>query len=151
MKYDRDKVDQITLALLYLNATELEEGLGARAWPGFDRDTIDRLYEKGWIDDPKNKATSLHITAEGLKRSKKLFHPVVYYWLKMLQAVPTRGLPWVAARPKPLSARPALRKYRKYSSFATQRVRVLSPMAGLPVWSVGPGLEKMTSYCHWSV
>jgi hypothetical protein len=30
----------------------------ARTWKGFDWDTLDRLYEKGWIFDPKNKAKS---------------------------------------------------------------------------------------------
>jgi hypothetical protein len=36
MDYDKDKVDEITLALLYLVTWERQEGLGSRAWKGFD-------------------------------------------------------------------------------------------------------------------
>ena len=70
MKYDQDKVDEMTLALLYLVTTGRQEGLGARAWRGFDGNTMNRLYEKGWIDDPKSKALSLHLTEDGFKKSE---------------------------------------------------------------------------------
>jgi Domain of unknown function (DUF6429) len=74
MKYDQDKVDEMTLALLYLVTTSPgPEGLGARAWRGFDMNTINRLYEKGWIRDPKTKAMSLYLTDEGFKKSQELF------------------------------------------------------------------------------
>ena len=73
MKYDQDKVDEMTLALLYLVTTGRQEGLGARAWRGFDGNTMNRLYEKGWIDDPKSKALSLHLTEDGFKKSEQLF------------------------------------------------------------------------------
>ena len=73
MKYDQDKVDEMTLALLYLVTTERQEGVGARAWRGHDSDTMNRLHEKGWIDDPKSKAMSLYITEEGFKKSEQLF------------------------------------------------------------------------------
>lgn len=53
MDYDPDKVDEMTLALLYLVTTERQEGLGARAWKGFDWSTLDRLHAMGWIQDPK--------------------------------------------------------------------------------------------------
>ncbi len=46
MKYDQDRVDEMTLALLYLLTTERREGLGARAWRGFDSNTMNRLYER---------------------------------------------------------------------------------------------------------
>ena len=51
MDYDRDKVDEAVLALLYL--TLHQPGID-RAWKGFNWDTLDRLHEKGLIDDPKN-------------------------------------------------------------------------------------------------
>ena len=73
MKYDQDKVDEMTLALLYLVTSGYQKGLGARAWRGFDSNTIDRLYQKGWIDDPRNKTTSLHLTEEGYRKSQELF------------------------------------------------------------------------------
>ena len=40
MDYDKDKVDEITLALLYLVTWERQEGSGSRAWKGFDWDTM---------------------------------------------------------------------------------------------------------------
>ena len=38
MNYDEDKIDEYTLALLYLVTHERHEGVGARAWKGFDWD-----------------------------------------------------------------------------------------------------------------
>lgn len=73
MKYDKEKVDEMTLALLYLVTTERQEGIGARAWKGFDWDTMNRLHEKGWIKDPETKAMSLYVTEEGFKKSEQLF------------------------------------------------------------------------------
>lgn len=53
MTYDRDKVDEATLALLYLVVCEKNEKFGtARAWKSFDWDTMNRLHEKGYIADP---------------------------------------------------------------------------------------------------
>jgi len=71
MDYDKDKVDEIVLALLYL--TLFEERSGLRAWKGHDWDVLDRLYQKGYISDPKSKAKSVAVTEEGAKRSRKLF------------------------------------------------------------------------------
>ena len=73
MKYDQDKVDEMTLALLYLVTSGRQEGLGARAWRGFDSNTMNRLHEKGWINDPRSKAMSLHLTEDGFKKSQQLF------------------------------------------------------------------------------
>jgi hypothetical protein len=68
MEYDLDKVDEVVLALLQL--TRCGE---ARAWKGHDWDTLERLYEKGYILDPKNKAKSVVLTEEGERRSCELF------------------------------------------------------------------------------
>ena len=73
MKYDQDKVDEMTLARLYLVSTKLKEGPGARAWKGFDGETLNRLYEKGWIEEPKTKSMSLLVTEDGYKKSEQLF------------------------------------------------------------------------------
>ena len=72
MEYDRDRVDEVTLALLYLVMHDEEES-GARAWKGFDWDTMDRLHDKGFIGNPINKARSVTVSPEGYKRSKELF------------------------------------------------------------------------------
>ena len=73
MDYDKDKVDELTLALLYLVTHDRQEGLGARAWKGFDWGTMDRLYEKGFITNPASKAKSVNMTENGYKKSEKLF------------------------------------------------------------------------------
>ncbi|WFR98152.1 DUF6429 family protein [Rhizobium tumorigenes] len=67
MDIDEDKIDDAVLALLWLT---LHEG---RAWKGFDWGTMDRLFKKGMIGDPVNKAKSVILTDEGVERSKELF------------------------------------------------------------------------------
>ena len=71
MEYDKDNVDEMTLALLYLGATG--DKRGARAWKTFDGDTMDRLHEKGFISDPKRAAKSVALSEEGQRRSEELF------------------------------------------------------------------------------
>lgn len=73
MDFDRDKVDEMTLALLYLVTSERQKGLGVRAWKGFDWATLGRLHEKGWIADPKSRAMSFWVTEEGAEKSEQLF------------------------------------------------------------------------------
>lgn len=68
--FDRNKIDEITMALLYLNRHQPSHN---RAWKGIEWETLDRLYEKGWIDDPKNAAKSVSLTEEGLRQSEQLF------------------------------------------------------------------------------
>jgi hypothetical protein len=65
---DLDKIDDAVLVLLWLTLHN-----GYRAWKGFDWDAMDRLYEKGLIDDPRGKAKSVALTEEGLERSEQLF------------------------------------------------------------------------------
>ena len=71
MEYDKDKVDEIVLALLYL--TSETEKYGTRAWKGQDWETMNRLHEKGYISDPKTKARSVILSEEAVKLSKELF------------------------------------------------------------------------------
>jgi hypothetical protein len=68
MKLDTDRIDDTVLALLQLGLHE-----GSRAWKSFDWDAMNRLHEKGLIADPVNKAKSVILTEEGLKRSARLF------------------------------------------------------------------------------
>ena len=67
-EFDTDKIDQTVLALLYLGLHN-----EFRAWKGFDWDAMDRLYEKGFIGDPKGKAKSVGFTEEGQAESERLF------------------------------------------------------------------------------
>lgn len=66
--YDQEKVNEVVLALMSLTLHE-----SCRAWKGFDWETLDRLYEKGWIDNPRGKAKSVVLTKEGLERSIYFF------------------------------------------------------------------------------
>lgn len=73
MDFDEDKIDEFTLALLYLVSHERLEGLGARAWKGFDWDTLNRLHKKGYISNPVGKSKSVGMSEEGFIRAKELF------------------------------------------------------------------------------
>ncbi len=71
MEYDKGKVEEFTLALLYLVMHDDE--YGARAWKGFDWETMNRLHEKGFIGNPVGKAKSVVMTSEGCDRARELF------------------------------------------------------------------------------
>ena len=68
MELDTDKIDDAVLALLHLTLHDER-----RAWKGFDWDVLDRLYRRGMIDNPANKAKSVVLSDEGLQRSEALF------------------------------------------------------------------------------
>ena len=68
MALDTDRIDEAVLALLYLGLHD-----HYRAWKGFDWDAMDRLHEKGMIDNPVGKTKSVALTDEGLSESKRLF------------------------------------------------------------------------------
>ena len=72
MEYDRAKVDEYTLALLFL-VMHNESEYGVRAWKGFDWDTMNRLHDKGFIENPISNAKSVIVTPEGCNRAKELF------------------------------------------------------------------------------
>ena len=71
LEIDENKIDDAALALLYL--TMHNDRVGVRAWMSIDWDVMNRLYEKGYISDPKSKAKSVAVTLEGEKRSEELF------------------------------------------------------------------------------
>ncbi len=50
MEYDKDKVDGMVLALLYLTMFDEDED-GALAWKSRDWDAMDRQHQKGYISD----------------------------------------------------------------------------------------------------
>jgi predicted GNAT superfamily acetyltransferase len=66
--WDLDKIDECVLALLQLTLHD-----GARAWKAADFEVMNRLFEKGYILDPRNKIKSVILTEEGLSRSRELF------------------------------------------------------------------------------
>ena len=66
--FDEEKIDQAVLALLYLTLHDHN-----RAWKAFDWESMSRLHDKGFIDDPVNKAKSVALTDQGLVESMRLF------------------------------------------------------------------------------
>jgi hypothetical protein len=68
MEIDTDKIDEAVLALLHLGL----HGKG-RAWKGFDWEAMQRLYAKGYLFDPANKAKSVLLTADGEREAERLF------------------------------------------------------------------------------
>ncbi len=71
MDIDYDKVDDYTLALLFLVTSK--ERFGARAWKAFDWETMNRLHAKSYISEPKTKSLSVALTEEGYTRARELF------------------------------------------------------------------------------
>jgi hypothetical protein len=66
-----EEVDGAVLALLYLNA--FEDHGQVRSWKTFDWGAMDRLHERGLIGDPKSKAKSVPLTAEGVAAAEESF------------------------------------------------------------------------------
>ena len=67
MTLDTDKIDDVALAILSLTLHN-----GDRVWKGVDWAITDRLFEKGLIEDPKNKAKSLTLTNDGIERARTI-------------------------------------------------------------------------------
>ena len=66
MDIDTDKVDEAVLALLWLTLHDQN-----RAWKNIQWDAMDRLYEKGLIGNPRNKAKSVALSDEGLRLAEE--------------------------------------------------------------------------------
>jgi hypothetical protein len=71
MDIDPDKIDEAVLALLYL--TRCDQRFGAAAWKSHDWDALNRLHEKGYIDNPVSKNKSVGFTEEGKAKAEQLF------------------------------------------------------------------------------
>ena len=74
MDYDEEKVDEFTLALLYLVVHGRQEGFGARAWKDFDWDTMNRLHEKGLIT--KTDTNGLEMTWGNVEATREMLHKI---------------------------------------------------------------------------
>jgi hypothetical protein len=70
-EYNKDKVDEFALALLYLSTFEGE--LGLKAWKNLDLGILTRLHEKGFISNPITGSKSVAISKEAAEQSKRLF------------------------------------------------------------------------------
>ncbi len=69
MDIDAEKIDDAVLALLWLTLHD-----GCRAWKTIDWDTMERLHAEGMIENPVNRAKSVVLTEEGLRRAEERFH-----------------------------------------------------------------------------
>lgn len=67
-EWDEDKIDECVLALFQLTLHD-----GARAWKGYEFEVMSRLFEKGYILDPRGKAKSVVLTEKGIAKSRELF------------------------------------------------------------------------------
>ncbi|MGH7299369.1 MAG: DUF6429 family protein [Candidatus Rokuibacteriota bacterium] len=68
MDYEPSKVDEVVLAMLFLNVSA-----AGRAWKGFDWDSLGRLHERGLISNPRSKAKSVELTEEGERLAEEAF------------------------------------------------------------------------------
>lgn len=68
MDIKTEAIDDVVLALLWLTLHDYD-----RAWKSFDWDVLNRLYERGFIGNPVNKAKSVVLTEVGLRQSRLLF------------------------------------------------------------------------------
>lgn len=71
LDYDKDKVDEVALALLHLTTYEGE--LGLRAWKNIDLGVLTRLHEKGFISNPITKSKSVAISEQAAAKAEELF------------------------------------------------------------------------------
>ena len=71
MKYDESNVDEMILALLWLNI--FDDHNQKRCWKSFDWSAMDRLHDKGYISDPKSKSRSVALIEQGVAKSRELF------------------------------------------------------------------------------
>jgi len=77
MEYDKDKVDEMILALLYL--TSSRDQYAIRAWKGLDVNILDRLHAKGYVGDPRGKGPTIDLTDAGAALSKELFIKILAF------------------------------------------------------------------------
>jgi len=67
----KKQVQELTLALLYVNRFREKEDDSWRSWKGYDFDDLNALSEKGLIIDGR-RAKSVTLSEEGCKEAKKM-------------------------------------------------------------------------------
>lgn len=76
MDIDTAKIDENVLALLYLVAfrdSPDPKMAVMRAWKNHDWEAMDRLYQAGFIANPRGQAKSVVMTEKGYRRAEELF------------------------------------------------------------------------------
>ena len=69
---DPDRVDAAVLAVLLLTAHQGDKLDAWRSWKNVSWEATDRLYQKGYISDPKSKSKSVMLTHAGFERGRAL-------------------------------------------------------------------------------
>jgi hypothetical protein len=72
MEIDTDKIDEAVLALLYL--TRCDDKFRAASWKTHDWDALNRLHDKGFIENPVSKNKSVGLTEAGRAKSEEFFY-----------------------------------------------------------------------------
>jgi hypothetical protein len=68
MAFNRERAGDLVLALMQLTLHDEN-----RAWKSYDWDVMNDLCERGLISDPRSKAKSVVLTADGLERSREMY------------------------------------------------------------------------------
>lgn len=66
-EFDDDLLAEAALALMALTRHD-----GDRVWKQYPWDMTDRLFELGYISDPKSKAKSVRLTPEGQAHAERI-------------------------------------------------------------------------------
>ena len=69
MPNESERIDEAVLAVLSLTLHEVGPD-GGRAWKSIAFEAMDRLHERGLIDDPKSKNKSVWLTPEGVDATR---------------------------------------------------------------------------------
>lgn len=73
MEPDPDRIDQVVLASLWLTAHRERAASSWSAWKTHDRDTLNRLHEAGFIDEPRNRRKSITFSEAGAEAARAAF------------------------------------------------------------------------------
>ena len=68
MAFNQERAGDLVLALMQLTLHDER-----RTWKSYDWNIMNDLCERGFISDPRTKAKSVVLTAEGLERSREMF------------------------------------------------------------------------------
>ena len=73
MEYDKKKIEEVVLALLYYGAYQDRPPFW-RSWKNYNWEILDSLFEKGYISDPAiKKSRSVNLFDGGYKKGKEYF------------------------------------------------------------------------------
>ena len=67
MNYDDRRIEDAVLALLAAFCAD-----DGHTWKGFDFEVMNRLHERGLIENPVNKNKGVYLTESGIQQGRKL-------------------------------------------------------------------------------